>query len=85
MLGDGITSKNDPKLLPQGPRMTALLVGKFGEKSVTYRQATPERSFRCLYDDGDDDDDDDADDDGDDGDDDDGDDCDGGECSLSDK
>ena len=77
--------KNDPKLLPQGPRMTALLVGKFGEKSVTYRQATPERPFRCLYDDGDDDDDDDADDDGDDGDDDDGDDCDGGECSLSDK
>ena len=40
--------------------MTALLVGKFGEKSVTYRQATPERPFRCLYDDGDDDDGDDA-------------------------
>ena len=61
--------------------MTALLVGKFGEKSVTYRQATPERPFRCLYDDGDDDD-------GDDGDDDDGDDCDDDdddECSLSDK
>ena len=63
--------------------MTALLVGKFGEKCVTYRQATPERPFRCLYDDGDDDD-------GDDGDDDDDDDCDGGdddddECSLSDK
>ena len=51
--------------------MTALLVGKFGEKSVTYRQATPERPFRCLYDNGDDDDGDDGDDD------DDGDDCDG--------